>query len=74
MDSTFATLLASAIRHALTVGAGYLVGLGMISDAQSPELVGIAMAVLAYGWSVFKHTSAAKQLRKAINAPAGYAE
>lgn len=74
MDSTFATLLASAIRHALTIGAGVLVAKGVISDAQGPELVGIAMAAIAYGWSVFKHTDAAKKLRKAINAPAGYAE
>jgi hypothetical protein len=74
MDTTFATLLASALRHGLTIGAGFLVAKGVISDAQGPELVGIAMAALAYGWSVFKHTSMAAKLRKAIAAPAGYAE
>ena len=50
-------MMASLIRHALTLGAGYLVGKGYIDSSMANEVVGGVMSVGAVGWSFFEKRS-----------------
>lgn len=68
MDSnSFATIAGAAARHGLTLVAGYLVGKGVINDSQGPELVGLGMAAVAFGWSWLQKHNANKTLQAAID-------
>jgi hypothetical protein len=50
--------LRSAIRHAMTLGAGALVTYGLIDKAGAEQLVnlmlGLVMAAIAMGWSYYQ--------------------
>lgn len=48
--------IAALIRHALTTGAGFLVGAGYLDNAQAESIIGGLMAVLAVGWSLYAKT------------------
>lgn len=41
------------IRHALTVGAGYLASVGVIGGSDVEVGVGALMGLLGIGWSVY---------------------
>lgn len=43
--------LAGLVRHFLTVGAGWLIGRGVLDDATGQQLVGAVMALIGVGWS-----------------------
>jgi hypothetical protein len=66
MNTTFGAILASAVRHGLTLAGGYLVGKGILTDAQSVEFVGIGMAGAAYAWSLVQKHSTGKKLAEAL--------
>lgn len=46
----------SAIRHALTLGAGYLVSKGLTDGESAQALAGGIMGTIAYAWSYWVHT------------------
>jgi hypothetical protein len=46
----------SAIRHGLTLGAGYLVSKGLTDGSSADALVGGIMGTVAYAWSYWTHT------------------
>jgi hypothetical protein len=66
MNTTFAAIAGSAVRHGLTLAGGYLVAKGVISDGQSAEFVGLGMAVVAFGWSWLQKHNAGKALGAAL--------
>jgi len=39
------------VRHALTIGAGYLVGAGHLDDATAQQAVGAVLALVGVVWS-----------------------
>lgn len=53
------TAVGTLARHALTTGAGYLVGQGLIDAAQAEILVGVGMGVVALAWSFWEKRSRA---------------
>lgn len=67
MNTTFGAILASAVRHGLTLAGGYLVAKGVITDGQSAEFVGLGMAAAAYGWSVLQKHDTGKKLKSALD-------
>jgi len=63
-------LIKGFVRHLLTIGSGYLGGLGLINSDEQNLLVSSIMAIVAIGWSGWDKHSAKKKLNKAIMAPA----
>ena len=55
--------LASLVRHLLTLGAGYLVGKGLIPNALIGDVVTIGMALAAFGWSAVRIKNTQKVLK-----------
>jgi len=41
------------VRHVLTIGAGYLVGQGMLDDSQAQTMVGAFIGLVGVAWSVW---------------------
>ena len=46
----------SLVRHALTVGAGWLVAKGMTDGESAQALIGGVMGTIAVAWSHWTHT------------------
>jgi hypothetical protein len=67
MDTTFGAIVASLVRHGLTLAGGFLVAKGVITDAQSAEFVGLGLSAAAYGWSVLQKHDAGKKLKAALD-------
>lgn len=65
-DTNFPALAGAAVRHGLTLVGGFLVGKGVITSEQGPELVGLGMAVAAFGWSWLQKHNAGKRLQDAL--------
>ena len=40
------------VRHALTIGAGYLVGAGHLDDATAQQAIGAVLGIIGVVWSV----------------------
>lgn len=55
--------LASVTRHALTLGAGWLVGKGFIPNALVGDLVAVGMVGAAFGWSQLRVARTQKVLK-----------
>lgn len=65
--------LATVARAGLTTAGGYLVGKGVITAEQAPELVAAALIGLSVLWGFIQKYNAHKALKSAIAAPAGQA-
>ena len=66
-------IVTSALRHGLTVGAGFLVAHAILPQSQSDQFVQVGIALglgaLAYGWSlVEKRAHAADAARQVATA------
>ena len=44
--------LAGLLRHLLTIGAGYVVGAGVLDQAEAEAAIGALMALAGIGWSL----------------------
>ena len=65
---------AALIRQGLTFIGGILVARGVVDESAVPELVGAALSVISFSWSVLQKRKALKALKAAIAAPAGLAQ
>ena len=48
--------IAGLVRHVLGLGAGYIVGAGVLPQAEADAAVGALMALAAIGWSLLAKT------------------
>lgn len=63
------------VRAGLNFGAGWLVGHGIWTQSQAEQYVGaLALALIAYGWSVWQKHGMRSKLVTAMAMPAGVTE
>jgi hypothetical protein len=48
--------IAGLVRHMLTIGAGYVVGAGVLPQAEADAAIGALMALAGIGWSLLAKT------------------
>jgi hypothetical protein len=48
--------ISGLVRHLLGLGAGYIVGAGVLPQAEADAAVGALMALAAIGWSMLAKT------------------
>ena len=58
--------VSAIVRHGLTTGGGYLVSMGLITDANAAAIVGAGMTLAGIAWSIMR-----KYLRKQRTGSAG---
>lgn len=59
-QATIKAIVASTIRHGLTVAAGWLAAHGWLSGDETAEFVSGGLALVAFGWSWWQKVGQAK--------------
>lgn len=57
MNQTTAEVVAGVVRHLVTVGGGYAIGAGLVSESDVGTFATAAATIAAIGWSAFQKWS-----------------